>query len=277
MMFTEELKRRRKMTTEEIVAERNNYFLHDHEVLASKVKKIFYKYLNGLSQEAIDHEAWQIVGDFQSWMEHGGFCGWGKQVTIGERDLLHPDRVTKKDIQSADSNLKKVLKSMQLLLNDPGAWDEFQRKLWEHIDAEDAGKTRHDVFALQALSSLEMISYVIRGMYEEGTLFKRNTWVTKKTRRLIIQRLAFLFEWSRNRDMSPDKLSALQNFMETMTKTDDWGHGRESNEGNIFVRFAQEVFNALGFRDVSSDNDLSGTTIRSDIIAVIKELKEVLK
>lgn len=277
MTFTEEMRRRRKMTPEELAAERDHYFLKDHKVSAPKVKELFNKYLNGLSKEVINHEAWQIVGDFQSWMEHGGFCRWGEQVKIGKRDLVHPHRVTKKDIQSADSNLKKVLKSMQPLLNDPGAWDEFQRKLWDYADDEDKRKTRPDLFVLQVLSGLEMISNVIREIHDEGNLFKRNTWVTKKTRRLIIQRLAFLFEWSRNPDRSPDKLSTFQNFIETMTKTDDWGHGRETNKGNIFIEFAQEVFKALGYRDPSSDNNLSGATIREDINAAIEELKEFLK
>lgn len=86
--------------------------------------------------------------------------------------------------------------------------------------------------------------------------------------------MAYLLESSKNPDKPPGTLSALQNFVQTMTKMDDWGAGRKT-PGDIFVQFVKEVFEALGLTDTYVGGGLCGTTIRQDIIAAIEEFEEI--
>jgi|WetSurMetagenome_2_1015567.scaffolds.fasta_scaffold106044_3 hypothetical protein len=222
--------------------------------------------MKGLEPEKIKHEAWQIVGWFQEYMEHGAFCLPGERVGLNEtgRAPLHAYGIGKRDLQAVDNTFKKALKGVHDLTNDVGAWEEFQRRLWEIADADDKKSTRQDLWVLNALSGLEMISKIIEDMYHEGTLFKRGNWIMQKTRRVIITRLAFLYEWSNDHHQDPDTLLALKKYIKTMTKMDDWGAGRETS-GDIFIQFVKDVFKALGLTDSSEEAEISGTTIRSDI------------
>jgi len=264
------------MKREEVAKEADQFFIEKHNELAAKVEEVFLENIKGLPPEIIKHEAWQTVGWFQEYMERGGFCLPGKRVVLKEegRALLHGHRVDRRHLQAAANTFSKALESVRDLTRDPGAWHEFQLRLWDYADAEDAGETRRDLFVLQALSGLEMISGTIWAMLNEGALFKRSTWIMQKTRRVIIVRLAFLFELSRNPDKKPDTLSALQNFLRTMTKTYDWGLGKKTR-GNLFVQFVKDVFEALGLTVASGDREISGTTIRKDIIDAVKEFKKI--
>lgn len=275
MKFTEELKRRRGMKSEEVAKEANKFFLDKHKKLATKVEEVFLENIKGLPPEMIKHEAWQTVEWFQEYMELGGFCLPGEQVSKNENGtaLSHSYRVDRRDLRAAANTFKKALENVLVLTRDPGAWDEFQRRLWECADPEDARQTRRDLLVLQALSWLEMISKTIEAMRDEGILFKRSMWITQKARRAIIGRLAVLFEWSRNTDKNPDTLSALQNYVKTMTKMDDWGVGKKTL-GNTFVQFVKDVFEALGLTD-TDEGQLGGTTIHNDILTAIKEFKEI--
>jgi hypothetical protein len=276
VIFAEELKRRRGMKPEEVTGEADKFFIDKHNELAAKVEEVFLENIKGLPPEMIKDEAWQTVGWFQKYMEQGGFCLPGERVVLNEegRTLLHSYRVDRRDLLAAATTFKKALKSVRILTNDIGAWDEFQRRLWECADTEDTKRTRRDLFVLQALSGLEMISGTIEAMLVEGTLFERSKWVLQKTRRAIIVRLAFLLEWSRNPNKNPNTLSALQSFLKTMTKMDDWGVGKETS-GNTFLQLVKDVFEALGLTDPSRDGALSGTTIRKDILAAVKEFEEI--
>jgi len=264
------------MKSEEVAREADIFSIDKYNELAAKIEKIFFININNLPPEKIKHQAWQTVGCFQTYMEQGGFCLPGERVVINEggRTPSHSFRVDRRDLQSAANIFKKALESVLVLTRDPGAWDEFQLRLWGCVDTKEARQTRRDLFALQALSGLEMISGTIDAMLNEGNLFKRSKWLPQKTRREIIVRLAFLFESSNNPDKNPDTLSALQTFRDTMTKTYDWGVGKKTL-GNAFVQFAKDVFDALGLTDTSTDGALSGTTIRKDIITAIKEFKEI--
>jgi hypothetical protein len=182
--------------------------------------------------------------------------------------------VDRRHLQAAANTFSNALDSVRDLTRDPGAWHEFQMRLSDYADAEDAGETRHDLFVLQALSRLEMISETIWAMLNKGALFERSKWITQKMRRVIIVRLAFLFELSRDPGKVPDTLSALKNFLRTMTKTYDWGVGEETL-GDTFVQFAKNVFEVLGLTDTSRDGALSGTTIRKDILDAVKEFEKI--
>jgi hypothetical protein len=276
MQFTKELKRRRGMKPEDVTREVDNFFIDRHQELAARVEELFSENIKGISPEILKHEAWQAAGWFQTYMELGGFCLPGEQVVTSEkgRSLLHSYRVDKRDLQAGANTLRKALKSIRDLTCDPGAWQEFQRKLWECADAEDIKQTRRDLWVLQALSGLEMMSGAMEAILKEGTLFKRNKWIMQKARRNIIVRLACLFELSRNPGQSPDTKSTLLNFVKTMTKMDDWGAGGET-EGDVFIQFVRDVFIVLGLTDTSRDSILCGTTIRQDIKAAIKEFEEI--
>ena len=276
MKFTEELKRRRAMKREEVAKEADQFFIDRHKELAAKVEEVFLEYIKGLPPEFIKHEAWQTMGWFQEYMERGGFCLPGEGVSRNEegRALLHKDRVDRRHLQAAANTFSNALDSVRDLTRDPGAWHEFQMRLSDYADAEDAGETRHDLFVLQALSRLEMISETIWAMLNKGALFERSKWITQKMRRVIIVRLAFLFELSRDPGKVPDTLSALKNFLRTMTKTYDWGVGEETL-GDTFVQFAKNVFEVLGLTDTSRDGALSGTTIRKDILDAVKEFEKI--
>lgn len=276
MKFTEELKRRRGMKREEVAKEADKFFIDKHKELAAELEEVFLEKLRGLPPEKIKHEAWQTVGWFQEYMEQGSFCLPGERVAMTEtrRALSHSYRVDRRDLRAAATTFKKALKSVRILIKDIGAWDEFQRRLWECANTEDAKRTRRDLLVLQTLSGLEMISETIQAMLDEGTLFERSKWITQKTRRVIIVRLAFLFELSRNPEKVPDTLSALQNSLRTMTKGYDWGVGKKTL-GNTFVQFVKDVFEVLGLTDTSAAGALSGTTIRKDMLDAVKEFEEI--
>ena len=277
MIFTDELKRRRNMTPEAIAIESDEFLLNKHKKLAKKVEDVFNQYLKGLPSEVLHKEAWQTLGDFQFLMEEGGFCKPGEEVKRDDNSLLHAKRVTKRDLQSASNNIKKAIESIKVLTCDTGAWHEFQRRLWECCDVEEVKHTRSDLFVLQTLSSLELIHKTLDDMLKEGILFKRDKWITQKARRSVIERLAVLFVWSRKRNKKSSTLSALQNLLKTITKAADYGDGRKTNEGNMFVAFVKEAFTALGLTGTSIDDSLSGTTIRKDILESIKEFKKIPK
>ncbi len=277
MKFTEELKRRRGMKRKELAEEADKFFIDKHKELAAELEELFLEKLKRLPRKMIKYEAWQTVGWFQEYMEQGGFCLPGERVVISEkgRTVLHSHRVDRRDLRAAATTFRKALKSIRILTDDIGAWDEFQQRLWGYADIEDAKRTRRDLFVLQALSGLEMISGTIETMLNKGTLFKRSKSITQKARRVIIVRLAFLFELSRNPDKAPDILSALQNFLRTMTKGYEWGIGKKKSLGNTFVQFVKGVFEVLGLTDTSAAGALSGTTIRRDILAAVKEFEEI--
>lgn len=277
MIFTEELKRRRGMKSEEVSRGADIFCIDKYNELAAKVEYVFSKNINNIPAEKIKYEAWQTVGCFQAYMEEGGFCLPGELIVVneGSRVPSHSFRVDRRDLRSAAKMFKKALESVQVLTHDTGAWHEFQMRLWERVDANEARRTRRDLFALQALSGLEMISETIDVMLNEGNLFKRSKWILQKTRREITVRLAVLFEYSKNPNKAPDTLSALQSFHNTMTKSYDWGAGKKTTLGNDFVQFVKDVFDALGLTDTSKDGALSGTTIRKDIDSAIKDFKEI--
>jgi len=264
------------MNANAVRKEDDNSFVISQSDLVAKVETIFIKNLKGLAGEIVNHQAWQVVGDFCCYMEYGGFCLPGQQITKSRRarSLSHSYRVDRKDLLAASKALRKALKCVELLNRDPGAWSEFQRRLWESVSSEEAKQVRRDLFILQALSGLEMISKAVETMYDEGTLFKRSRWILPKSRRAIISRLAYLFEMSRNPDKVTAASAAMQNLVDTMTKTYDWGIGRKT-PGNIFVQFVKDVFEALGLTDTSEDGTLSGTTIRKDMLTAIRGSKEI--
>jgi hypothetical protein len=134
-------------------------------------------------------------------------------------------------------------------------------------------KSRRDLLVLQTLSGVEMISKTIEAMLNEGALFTRSKWLPQKTRRAIIVRLAFLFQGLGSFGKSQNISQALQNILNTMTKSDDWGSGKET-PGNTFVQFVKGVFEALGITDNFESGALSGTTIRKDILAAVEEFKK---
>lgn len=276
MIFTKELKRRLSMKAKDVTKEADKFFIDMHKELAAKLEEVFLENINGLPPEIITHEAWQTVGWFQEYVEHGGFCKPGERVNITEngRTLLHIDRVDRRDLRAADKTFKKALDTVLTITRDPGAWEELQRRLGERAALYDTKRSRRDLLVLQALSGLEMISETVEAMLDDGTLFTRSKWLLQKTRRAIIVRLVFLFQWSRSFDKNPDTLQALQNIINTMTKSDDWGGGKKTL-GNTFVQFVKDVFEALGMTDTSEAGALSGTTIRKDILAAIKEFEEI--
>jgi hypothetical protein len=167
---------------EEVTREADNFFTDRHHELAARVEEVFSEKIKGLPPEKIKHEAWQTAGWFQRYMELGGICLPGERVVINEesRALLHNNRIGRRYLQAAANTFKKALKSVKVLTCDPGAWDEFQRRLWECVDTEDARQTRRDLWVLRALSGLAMISGTIDAMLKEGTLFKRYNWVIQK-------------------------------------------------------------------------------------------------
>ncbi len=277
MVFTEELRRRLNMKAKDVAKEMDNFFLDTQKELVAKVEEVFFKYLeSGPSREMISHEACQTVGWFQEYMEHGGFCLPGEKIKITEngRTLLHIKRIKRRKLLAANNTFNKALDAIMTITHDPGAWEEFQRRLAERVILNGAKRSRRDLLVLQTLSGLEMISETTKFLLKDGTLFDRNKWLFQKTRRVIIDRLAFLFEWSKRPDQNPGTMSALQHVLKTMTKSGDWGDGRKTF-GNTFVQFAKDVFEALGMTDLSEDGALSGTTIRKDILASIEEFEIV--
>ena len=82
MKFTKELKRRRGMKPEEVTKEADKFFIDKHNELAAKVEEVFLENIGGLPPEMIKHEAWQVVGWFQEYMEQGGFCLPGEGVVL---------------------------------------------------------------------------------------------------------------------------------------------------------------------------------------------------
>lgn len=276
MVFTEELKRRLNMKAKDVAQEMDNFFIDTQKELVAKVEKVFFKYFKGLSPEKINYEACQTVGWFQEYMEYGGFClpGEGVKITETHRALLHIGRVERRDLLAAVKTFQKALNTVKRITRDPGAWEEFQRRLAECVILNGAKRSRRDLLVLQTLSGLEMISETTKFMLKDGTLFDRNKWLFQKTRRVIIDRLAFLFEWSKRPNQNPSTVPALQHILRTMTKNGDWGDGKNTF-GNTFVQFAKDVFEALGMTDLSEDGALSGTTIRKDILASIEEFEIV--
>lgn len=270
-VFTKELMRRRKMTPEELAQERDKYFLEDHKMLIKNVKKLLLKRFNNLSQESLDFESSQIVGYFQSMLEYGAFIRRGEHALQNDNGAFpSTDRLAKKDLRSLTSNLQKVNKTMRHVLYDSGAWDKLQQILWNYVAPESANNTRPDLFLLQALSDQEMLLEAVEDMINEGSLFRRDKLAMKKARRMTIQRLAFLFELSMNPEHTPQIISVLENILETMTKADDWGGGKKTNPGNVFINIAQEVFEVLGCK---KEPPVSGETIRKDIQDTIKEIQ----
>jgi hypothetical protein len=275
MTFTKELIRRSRMTSEDVTREIDNFRIEKHKSLDTEIEKVFHKYLkNGVPTEVITQQTRQTVEWFQEYMELGGFCRPGEDIrmTNDGKNPLHSDRVSKRDLLFATETFEKALSTVRKLSLDPGAWEEFQRKLLERDVLNDIKNSRRDLFVLQILSGLEMISESIDDMLKEGTLFKRNKSLIQKARRATVTRLAFLFEWSKSPDRTPNTVSALQHVLDTMTKADDWGEGKESF-GNAFVKFIKDVFKALGMTDTDEFQELSGTTIRSDILVAVKELE----
>lgn len=130
MIFTEELKRRLGMKTEDVTKGADKFFIDTHKELAAEVEKVFLQYIkDGLSPEIITHEAWQTAGWFQEYMEYGGFCLPGGRVKITEnrRTLSHIHRVKRRDLNAAAITFEKALDMVLKITRDPGAWEEFQR------------------------------------------------------------------------------------------------------------------------------------------------------
>ena len=274
MTFTEELKRRRKMTLEMLDTEQKDVYLKYSQNLVQRVEKIFsLHFKERLSANAIKYHAAQTVGEFQEYMELGGFCRHLDSETMGDNTVLHSVRVEKRDIQGLSNNLKKSLKAIIELFKDPGACQEFQRRLWELASSEDARQTRRDLWVLQALSGLEMIAKTTEAMQSERILFKRGNEIIKKTRRVIISRLAYLFESAMVPGKNHDTLLALKYLKTTITKSRDYGDGKKTL-GNDFINFVREVLGALGLAD-DSELKPSGTTIRNDIITAIEEFEDI--
>ena len=291
--FRTELIRRRNMTSEALAQERFNNFLKDHKNLILSVQNVLYRHFNALPKEKLEHESAQIVGCFQDILEYGAFCRRGEYPSKNRRGFLSGERIKRKDLESILSCLQKVHANMRRLFNDPGAWDELQRRLWRLIDGKEAKITRPDLFLLQILSYQELLKEIVEDMINEGTLFERDKLALKKARRIIIQRLAFLFELSKNPDATPHILKTLKNCLDTMTGSYDLGCGKKTNQGNIFIKIVQEVFKALGYENKPSNSSISqvskthethdtidtyvitGKTICEDVKDSIKELSEI--